>query len=312
MDKLRLLFFTKDQSEQMEKSSHYLVEELKKQCNLTVWTDEGKIADVLKQLPHKPDFILLNDCFAPKLGPYVTGLRDIRIPKGMIFHDISNYIPERKRFIAQENIDLIFVHYRDTFRKWYPRLNQRMIWLPHHANTEIFKDYELEKSINWLMMGALSHRLYPIRTIMMQRMKDKQGFVYHPHPGHRHENDIQPGSLIGRDYAMEINRAKMFLTCDSIFKYPVMKYFEVLACKTLLLAPSSNELTDLGFIDGKTFVSVERHTFLEAADYYLHHEKERVEIAEKGYRMVREKHSTQKRVSELLAKINTKMKNHLT
>lgn len=305
MKKLKLLFFTKDQSEQMEKSSHYLVEELKKQCDVMVWPDEGGIAEVLNQLSYRPDFILLNDCFAPKLGPCVSGLRDIRIPKGIIFHDISNYIPQRKRFIAQENIDIIFVHYRDAFRKWYPRLNKRMIWLPHHANTEIYKDYQQEKTINWLMMGALSYRLYPLRTLMMQRLKEKQGFLYHPHPGYHHENNIQPGSLIGKDYAMEINRAKMFLTCDSIFKYPLMKYFEVLACNTLLVAPFSNELTDLGFIDGKTFVAVERTTFSEAADYYLHHKKERTDIAERGYRMVRERHSTRKRASELITAIET-------
>ncbi|RST76321.1 glycosyltransferase family 1 protein [Siminovitchia acidinfaciens] len=303
MEKLKVLFFTMDQSDQMEKSSHYLAEELKKQCDVMFWRTEGQMANILEQLPYKPDFILLNDCFAPKLGPLIKGLNDVHIPKAIIFHDISNYIHQRKRYIAQENIDMIFVHYRDAFRKWYPQLNRRMIWFPHHANLEIYKDYQLEKNINWLMMGALSSRLYPLRTLMLQRLKSTRGFQYHPHPGYYDEHSIQPGSLIGKDYAQEINRAKMFLTCNSVFEYPLMKYFEVLGCNTLLLAPSSKELTDLGFVDRDTFIAVNKNNFEEKAAYYLRNEDERIRIARNGYQMVREKHSTEKRATELIQHI---------
>jgi spore maturation protein CgeB len=97
---------------------------------------------------------------------------------------------------------------------------------------------------------------------------------------------------------MEINRAKIFFTCDSVYHYPVAKYFEVLACKTLLLAPASRELTDLGFIPGVNFVSIDESNFEEKAEYYLRHEEERLQIATKGYEMVHARHTTARRAAE--------------
>jgi hypothetical protein len=303
MIRLKILFITKDQSEQMEKSSYYLAEEMKKHCDLMIWTQAGQMKNILVQLPYKPDFIFLNDLF-DGLCPNVYGLSDIRIPKGMIFHDISNKKQQRKLYVVKENIDYVFTHYRDAFKRWYPRLVNRMISFPHHANMDIFKDYQLDKKINWLMMGATSPRLYPLRAFMLQSLKNNPGFVYHPHPGFRHVNDIKPGSLIGKNYAREINRAKMFLTCGSIFEYSLMKYFEVLACNTLLLAPVTKEIADLGFSDKETMVHVTKQNFQEKAVYYLRNKNERMAIAKRGYEMVRTRHSTKQRVRQLLNKMN--------
>lgn len=303
MENLKLLFITTDQSGQMEKSSYYLTEELRKQCDLMVWHQDGNILHILTQLPFKPDFILLNDVFAPKLCPNINGLSHLSIPKGMIFHDISNQIQQRKRFIIKEKIDYIFPHYRDAFKKWFPQFIHRMVWLPHHANTEVYKDYQLEKNIDWLMMGATTPRLYPLRSIMLKSLFNKPEFVYHPHPGYAQDDDRPSGTYVGQNYAMEINRAKMFLTCDSIFKYPLMKYFEVLACNTLLLAPLTKELGDLGFVDNQTMIHVTKQDFHEKALYYLRHKEERLRISSNGYHMVRKSHSTKKRAEQLVKRI---------
>nr|WP_239558734.1 glycosyltransferase [Peribacillus deserti] len=90
------------------------------------------------------------------------------------------------------------------------------------------------------------------------------------------------------------------ITCDSIEGFPVLKYYEALACNTLLLATPSKELEDLGFIDGKTFAAVNSSNILEKAYYYLNHEEERTKMAHNGYELVREKHSTERRSKELV------------
>lgn len=287
----------------MEKSSFYLAEEMKKQCDLMLWTEDGHISKILAQIPHKPDFIFLNDFLDPKLCPRILGLNEISIPKGMIFHDISYQIQRRKNYINKEKIDFIFAHYRDAFMKWYPELAHRFIWLPHHVNTEIYRDFQLPKSINWLMMGAILRHIYPLRVIMLNTMKDQPGFVYHPHPGYNVVQKVNQGSLVGDEYAKEINRSKMFLTCNSIYEYTLMKYFEVLGCNTLLLAPATKETEDLGIIDGVHFVAVNRLNFMEKAQYYLTHETERIAIAQTGYEMVRTYHSSEARVRQLLSNI---------
>ena len=82
-----------------------------------------------------------------------------------------------------------------------------------------------------------------------------------------------------------------------------MKYYETLACNTLVLASASQELTDLGFINGETFVAVDETDFREKSDYYLHHEQERLAIAQKGYEMIQNRHTTKQRAKELLQHI---------
>ncbi|MGD6843444.1 glycosyltransferase family protein [Bacillus infantis] len=296
----RLLYLTRDFTNRMEKSSFYLLEELKKHTEVMVWDQDGSISEIITHIGAKPDFILLND-MKPDYCPRVYGLGSCDIPYGAILHDLHYKKPARKRYIERENIRHIFSIYRDASDTYFPEYKDRIHWFPHHVPLDVFRDYQLEKSINWLMAGARFKHLYPVRAAMHEIMKDEPGFVSYPHPGYG-ELDRQ-NYLVGEKYAMEINRAKMFITCDSNDHFPLMKYYEVLACNTLLLATPSKELEDLGFIDGETFVAVNQENIKEKAYHYLYHEKERLAISQRGYEMVRSRHSTAARAKELLEKI---------
>lgn len=302
MSRLKILFLTRDFRHQVERSSYYLSRELAKQAELKMWHENGHISDILRKLRWRPDFILLND-FKPDYCPFVHGFRDLNIPVGAIMHDLQYKRSSRKHFIEKENIRHLFTIYRDPFLKWFPEFADRMIWFPHHVPTDLFKDDRLPRPIHWLMMGSVIEQLYPLRVQILHTMKNQQGFVYHPHPGYRTVKEHERNAWVGQRYVKEINRAKMFLTSDSVYQFPVLKYYEVAACRTLLLASASKELNDLGFKPGKTFVAVNAANFQEAAKYYLHHDKERRDIAERGYQMVRERHSTKKRAAELISNI---------
>lgn len=291
--KLTILFITFDNKRNVDRNSFYLTQELAKISNLILWHEAGNISDILSKINDVPDFIILNDM---KEGPEVTGWPSISIPFGIIIHDLHYAINERKEFIRHNDVPYIFSIYRDKFYEWYPEFKERLRWLPQCTNTNIFKDYKIEKDIDWLLMGAVTGWVYPLREKIVQTMYGHKGFVYHEHPGYRdiyeeNENNV----FIGEQYAREINRAKMFFTCDSIYNYPITKYYEVLACKTLLLASSSKELADLGFTPGVNYVEIDENNFLEKAFYYLHHSEERMKITEEGYKMVHEKYSTAKR-----------------
>ena len=166
-----------------------------------------------------------------------------------------------------------------------------MKWLPLYVNTNIFKDYGLKKDIDWLLMGAITGWVYPPREKVVHTMIGCEGFIYHEHPGYRDISKDEEKIFVGKKYAQEINRAKMFFTCDSIFNYPINKYYEALACKSLLLASSSKELFDLGFIPGVYYVKIDESNVIEKAEYYLHHPDEREKVTE-GYKMVHEKYSS--------------------
>lgn len=300
--KLTILFITFDNSRNVDRNSFYLTQELTKVSNLILWHDAGNISEILSKINDVPDFILLNDM---KESPEVTGWSSISIPFGIIIYDLHYAINEKKEFIWGNNVPYIFSIYRDKFYEWYPEFKERFRWLPLYVNTHLFKDYKLEKDIDWLIIGNITGGVYPLREKIVQTMRGHKGFVYHEHPGYRdifEENE--KNIFVGEEYAREINRAKMFFTCDSTFKYPVNKYYEVLACKTLLLASSSQELFDLGFIPGVNYVEIDENNFLEKAYYYLNHPEERIKITEQGYKMVHDKYSTAQRAMLLKTMIN--------
>lgn len=302
MDKLNLLFITKDFRQHVERSSYYLSEELGKLTNLVMWSRDGGIRDILEEIDMVPDFILLND-FKPDYSPFIRRLRDSPVPYGVIMHDLQYKIQQRKAFITSENVRHIFSIYRDPFYRYYPEFSDRMIWLPHHVPLGIFKDYGHEKTIDWLMTGAMIPHIYPLRCQMYEGLKRRSGFTHIAHPGYKNVVEDDPGIYTGEKYARLINQAKIFLTCDSVERFPVLKYYEAAACNTLLLAGGNKELNDLGFIDGETFISVNRDNFMEKADYYAGHEEERKRIAARGMEMVSRRHSTEQRAKELVETI---------
>ncbi|MGE5450184.1 MAG: glycosyltransferase, partial [Methanomassiliicoccales archaeon] len=277
-----------------------LLLELEKHATIHLWHQPGDINDIIRHLKIKPDIVFINE-YAETNCPKVTGLETLTIPYALLLYDLHYQFEARNQAIQQLKPQYIFTLYRDRFKQWYPDYQGTMYWFPHHVNINVFKDYELPKDIDYLLMGDVHQRVYPLRYKILQQMQDKPGFYYHPHPGWRNFTVEERSNLyIGEKYAREINRAKLFFTCDSIYKYPLLKYFEVLACKSLLLAPDSSELTDLGFISGVNFVAINEYDFEERAAYYLSHEQERLQIAEQGYEMVRALHSTEKRAIDMV------------
>lgn len=305
---INLLFITNDRSHHIDKSPYYLSKELAKISNLTLWHRPGNIQDILSQLTAPPDFILLYD-LDKMTAPLISGIKTNTIPFGLMIEDPHKNTGGRGRFILENNIQYLFPVVRDSFLAKYPSLKNRMYWFPHHVYTDVFKDYQLPKTIDYLLIGKID-RLYPLRQKIVTSMQTEPGFTYYKHPGYR---TFAPADekrrVVGENYAKKINQAKIFFTCDSILKYPIKKYFEVPACRTLLMAPTSKEIEDLGFVPGNNFVDINEDDFYEKAKYYLTHEEERQKIADAGYEFIREHHSTKARAAFLVNKIEEIIKN---
>ncbi|HWP96290.1 MAG TPA: glycosyltransferase [Syntrophomonadaceae bacterium] len=297
---MKMLVTTGDLSRHLTPNFHYLLNELAGMVDLTVWYEPGSIQEILSHLKIEPDFIFINE-FRETNSPKITDLASLSIPYAVLLHDLHYEIEARTRALKEEKVQYIFSLARDKFQQWYPEFWKCFRWLPHHINTNVFKDYNLPKEINYLLMGAVNEKWYPLRVRILETMKDKPGFVYHQHPNYRNFSNEEWATLfIGQNYAREINRSKIFITCGGVYDYPLAKYFEVLACKTLLLAPTSPDIEGLGFIPGIHFIPINKDDFEEKAEYYLNHEKERLEIAQQGYDMVQARHSTTQRAIEFV------------
>ncbi|MCR8632482.1 GT-D fold domain-containing glycosyltransferase [Paenibacillus radicis (ex Xue et al. 2023)] len=302
MPQLKILYCTNDRTSNIIRSGEFFKQEVMKQQDVLVFCldEEANIKQILYDHEFTPDFIFFDDVM---LNKPLHGLKYVNIPKGVLYWDLQKDQKKFRRFVYENDIDLIFSFHRDAFIDNFPELLNKFRWLPHHVNIQQFKDYDLNRKIDFLLMGAVNEDYYPLRHTISTEMKGYPGFVHHPHPGYRdydRDEDDEAESLVGEYFAREINKAKMFFTDDSIYRLPNAKYFEVPACRTLLLANGSKELRDLGFIDGETFVEVNEENYLEKALYYLEHEEERTAIAERGYQMVRKKHSTTNRVLKFI------------
>ncbi|MFD1361141.1 glycosyltransferase [Lentibacillus salinarum] len=300
---LHILLIAEDTSRQLNKNFYYLEQEMAKKVQLTLWRKPGHISHITKQLPGRPDFILLLNDLDRKLYPLIKGLAHIDIPTGLFVNDVHRLTKLRKNYIEQNNITHLFTAVRDPFLTTYPSFKAKMEWLPHFVNTTLYKDYGLKKDIRLLMMGAVNE-VYPLRQRILDAYQGDARFVYHRHPGYRNFSKEDEGRhVMGQTYAKELNRARIFFTSPSRLNYPVIKYFEALACRTLLLAPTFKELEDLGFIPDFHFVPINEHNFQDKAAYYLAHETERQKIADQGYRFVHERHTLEQRSEQLIKRI---------
>ncbi|SES93163.1 Glycosyl transferases group 1 [Salinibacillus kushneri] len=300
---VNILFIAEDTSGLLYKNFSYLEEELSKIVNIKIWRKSGHIRSILKKIEMAPDFILILNDIDRRMSPVIRGLAHIEIPTGLFVNDVHRFTKLRKNYVDKNQISYLFPVVRDKFIETYPEYRKKMKWFPHGVNIELFRDYGIEKDIPLLMTGAVNND-YPLRQIIVEAYEGQPGFIHHRHPGYRrYREEEEKQYMIGKQYAKELNRAKIMFTSPSVYYYPVLKYFEALASKTLLLAPTFKELEDLGFVPDVHFVPIHKHNFKEKAAYFLKNEEERIKIAEQGYQFVRNHHSIQVRARQLVKKI---------
>ncbi|MBB5148313.1 MULTISPECIES: glycosyltransferase family protein [Ureibacillus] len=313
--KLKILILIRQFTKNFPKHKHKFetIKAIEKFADVRYWYRDGNIHDILKQLDFKPDFIFHYDIgWGYVLAPRITGLHEINIPKGCYVID-THYSPaERRKYFEQNKIDLIFSATKSSFLKTHAKYKDKFRWLPFSIDPTIFKDWQLEKDIDFLLIGQLYDRTkktgyqsmtpkgkYPFREAVLEKLRGEKGFVFHPHPGH----NASSNALVNEKYAKELNRAKIFFTCGSRLQYPVLKYFEAPACKTLLLAEPVPDILELGFKDGENFVACNQSNFYEKAMYYLKNEKERKRITENGYQFIHTKHTNDVRAKEFVQEV---------
>ncbi|WP_042224829.1 glycosyltransferase family protein [Oceanobacillus manasiensis] len=299
------------------------IKALEKVANVHYWHVDGHISDIINKLQIQPDFIFHYDiAWNHGLAPEIEGLSEVEIPKGCFVIDLHWKPEERRKYIEENKVDLIFSATKHPFLKVFPEYETKLRWLPWAINPKVMKDWKQEKTIDALLMGLVyvdennrgKHPLpekippegrYAFRDTVFNVMREDPRFVFHPHPGHRVKRSTN--LMVDKKYAKELNRAKIFYTCGSrseIGGVAVLKFFEAPACNTLLLAEANEEIEALGFIDGVNYVACTTENIVEKTSYYLANEEERNRIARNGYKFVHSYHTNHKRANQMLAYIS--------
>ena len=106
-----------------------------------------------------------------------------------------------------------------------------------------------------------------------------------------------------------INKCKITITSNNIYKSLSMRYTETLACGGFLLADRPTDLDLVGLKNGKHLVIYDDINDLkDKIRFYLDNDKERQKIEQQGMEFVRKNHSCKKRVSQMLNHINEDLK----
>jgi hypothetical protein len=247
------------------------------------------------------------DSFFPP-SPGWKNLDKVDIPKAMVISDPHFRIIEKLEYASRYKFNLLlfdceFVIKSRGFKKW-SEFNQdiRYEWLPHSVNAEVFKDYGYEREFDVVSSGSMAPSVYPLRQVFFEKLRKNTSLNFRMPRHARHE--IIRGvpierTLVREPYARFIARSKILLFDSSIYNYPLMKYFEGMACQTLVIAPKPKDSVSLHFVPDYNFVEVDIDNFEDQLMYYLQNDDERMRISLNGRSTIEKYHSTSTRANQL-------------
>jgi len=255
---------------------------------------EKPVLPQLLELEHGDfDFIMCDALFA-----YLSeDWKSIPIPKGVLLEDMHGPVVKfQADYIAENNIDVVFHRYNAPMKEYHPSLfkSSKCIWLPH-AVDNIFRYYG-EKTLDVLFTGCIG-QTYPIRRSIVDQLRDKSYFKRWNRPPETFEK--QQKYPVGKDYAKLISSAKIHPTCGSKLHYPVIKFMEIPACRTLLISDWFNELGELGFIPGVNMIKLLVGDMDAQMRWWLRHD-DREMIAKAGEELIQQRHTVEVRAKEFI------------
>jgi len=252
---------------------------------------------------NKFDFIMVDAPFA-----FLDEKWDkIKTKKGVLIEDQHGDVLDYTKRYMDHGFDVFFTRYNNILKQHPWLRGQNIKWLPHGFDPDVFKDYKSNKKWDCLMVGRIQPKIYPIRWKVHQQMSSSN-ITYNRVERPEENVSKQLRWPIHKEYAQMINCSKITFACMSIFKYPVMKYFEIPACNSALFADYNGELRDLGFKPNQSMVSLNSvDNISELVKNWLESPKELSNLSENGYELVHEKHTAKKRAEQFINYIEAEL-----
>src|SRR5690625_987024 len=154
MSKLNILILVRrfDKLFPKHKVKYEFLQAIEAVANVSYHHDDGDILDILKQQKNRPDFILHYDITAKNtLSPHIKNLNKIDIPVGAYIIDAHWKPEQRKKYLKENNISLIFSVSKYPFLQRFPEYKSKFCFLPFSVNPALIKDWKLKKDINFLL-----------------------------------------------------------------------------------------------------------------------------------------------------------------
>jgi len=309
--KLKILWLKIDTSKRV--AGHYddLPTELTKHCHIDVLTQSLQglhpamfqqkcLANEIKrdqivrdhlEINNDYDFIICANLFAFNNENWDR----IDIPKAMLFEDQhgENNLKQIQDAIKHQWIVL----HRYQFNKFHKDTKKytKCIWFPHSVNINTFRDYKQRKKYDILQTGAV-YKVYETRNFINNQFKDDPRFHQIPRP----KENIEEPWPVGREYAKELNKAQLVVCCGSIYEYPVMKYFEIPASKSIIFGDWFPELGELGFKPYENMIVADKSNIKFQTKLLFDSPHRLKRIASAGFNLIQQRHTNTIRAKELI------------
>ena len=224
----------------------------------------------------------------------------IKTKKAALFEDQHGFNPEISKMFMEKKFDCFFTRYNNILSRHKHLKNSNIIWLPHSIDDAVIKDYKLKKEIGALMVGMIQPNTYPLRNFVNRQLYGKKWYKRVERP--RETLNKTKKWPVGEDYAKLINSSWVSFSCLSKFRYPVLKFFEIPGCNSVLFSDYDRQLEKLGFIPGNNMIEIlpNMNNFNSFMKKHLNNKNRLEDISNKGYELVHTKHTVKKRAEEFL------------
>mgnify|MGYP003638836962 CR=1 FL=1 len=239
----------------------------------------------------KPDVVVAYEPLKMRNFADIEATRCIRFAE---MYDYKNTMQE----IQESKSNLIFCFHKNEMQRYQKVFKNHSEWplkfvnISKCAEKTIFKDYQLPKICDILLVGSIWHvsKLgphYPIRRRMhelLQKMPTKYKCGVFPHPGGEHLDAYTDRYAI--EFARAINSSKMCVTCSGLPKTRFAKYVEISLCNTAVVGDIPDDDPD----HFKQYVievdmSMSDEEIVNKMVYYLEKNEEREKLVQAGREM---------------------------
>ncbi len=247
--------------------------------------EEDTYEDITSRLPcgFGLDAVLIASL---EYGNFVWGLHEAPVPivatvsdTNICFETVKSTIPFVDLFICNERLQA------DRLE----RTGAKVVHLPWFAlDAEVFRPGDVTETWDLLFVGNLQPYIHKRRGKLLERLLSALG---------KFDCRVLTNTY-GPGYLKALARAKM------VFNHSVrgeinMRVYEALGARKLLLVEETNSEILERFTAGEHVATYSEENLIEQVDYFLSHDREREEIAQRGYEEVVRNHSWEARAQSL-------------
>lgn len=261
---------------------------------------------------HSPDWVIDRD---NNLEEFRGHARSYRI--GLFISDLHgkhHYNLDALQYyqaLSKSGYDALFMRYThlkttDVRR----RIKVPTHFVPWSVDTNTF--YTREKTVDVTFCGAVDPTVYPLRTKIYQELphiiknnpiKTSVSYISKTIPQGFYGSTISQWKgvknvYVGEAYADLLGRSLISIFDCSIYRYPILKYFESMASGCCVLADTPACCIELGMY--KKFYPIDYKDWIKPLYYYLDSPNKAKRMGHKASNFIREKHSHRVRADEFV------------